>query len=880
MNFTPTPQQEDIFDDLQNGTGHTFVAARAGTGKCLGYGTPVLRFDGKVVPVEEVREGDLLMGPDSEPRYVLSTSQGRGPLYQVVPVKGDPWVCNDAHVLTLTGTNHSMGLIRDVSVATLIEETLPDRRIDRSWKLFRTGVEFPSKPLPVEPYLVGLWLGDGTRGESIITNCEPEIVDYCKEVASRYGYEVLFRWEEKNNTFNIRFRLGPRGEAGRNTPSLLRRFFKSCETNDGFKRVPDEYIVNDTSARMQLLAGLLDTDGYFTGGGYEWVTVSKPLCEQMLYLCRSLGLAAYNSIKPVNGKDYYRVSISGELSSIPVRVPRRQAPPRAQVKRVTCTGFDLEPIGEGPYYGFTLDRDGRFLLGDFTVTHNTSTIVHGLSYLPARERKDTLLVAFNREIKNVLLEKAPRDVEVSTLHAFGKRAIEGTLTARRVSLDDDKMRRIAVELSGDRETRLAIVKTASMAKNLLLKTDAEIEAALDELDFMPAPGTLRPGTPLKRMTKPKETFLQGKECWGEDPEEELAELINDPEASDTYVKGRRLELVSLVQQALKKAAEMQDVIDYDDMIWFPNIFDLVHSRYQRVFVDEYQDLNPAQSRIIFKTYSKQGGRACGLGDEFQSIYQWRGADAEVIAKFVKRTKAKVFPLTVSFRCAQRIAKLARKIVPDFEAAPGNPDGHVEEVDLAFFKQNVREGDFVLSRVNAPMASLCLELVKSGRKATIAGKDLGGRLLALVDKSKKDDLGDFTKWVLAYRDKTIQRHKEQDRDPAPIVDLISCLLFLANDVGSIGDLRWRISRLFSETEDNEKHAEDLVVFSSVHKAKGLERDRVWLLRDTFMKSRPARRDAATGEVLEWAEPSQEECNIYYVALTRAREELYMVRGLEK
>jgi len=75
-----------------------------GAGKCLGAGTPVLLYDGRTVPVEDVRPSEVLMGPDSTPRRVLTTTQGFGPLRRIVPVKGEPWVCNDVHVLTLVHT--------------------------------------------------------------------------------------------------------------------------------------------------------------------------------------------------------------------------------------------------------------------------------------------------------------------------------------------------------------------------------------------------------------------------------------------------------------------------------------------------------------------------------------------------------------------------------------------------------------------------------------------------------------------------------------------------------------------------------------------------------------------------------------------------------
>jgi hypothetical protein len=93
-----------VREHYRAGRKRVLLVMATGGGKCLGIGTPVLRYDGTIVPVESVVAGDLLMGPDSKPRTVLSTTRDRGPLYRIVPVKGDSWVCNDAHILTLVHT--------------------------------------------------------------------------------------------------------------------------------------------------------------------------------------------------------------------------------------------------------------------------------------------------------------------------------------------------------------------------------------------------------------------------------------------------------------------------------------------------------------------------------------------------------------------------------------------------------------------------------------------------------------------------------------------------------------------------------------------------------------------------------------------------------
>lgn len=112
---------------LRQGHRKIVVQAPTGMGKCLGYGTLILMFDGRAGPVQDVRPGDRLMGPDSLPRTVLSTHRGRGPRYRVVPTKGDPYIVNESHILSLqiTGNQrvcgHEPGSVVNISVRDYLD---------------------------------------------------------------------------------------------------------------------------------------------------------------------------------------------------------------------------------------------------------------------------------------------------------------------------------------------------------------------------------------------------------------------------------------------------------------------------------------------------------------------------------------------------------------------------------------------------------------------------------------------------------------------------------------------------------------------------------------------------------------------------------------
>jgi len=143
------------------------------------------------------------------------------------------------------------------------------------------------------------------------------------------------------------------------------------------KHIPQEYLANSRRNRLQLLAGLLDTDGYFHNGCFDFTNKSKQLACDTVRLARSLGFAATLSkcrkaSQHGTWGTYYRASISGDVSEIPCKLKRKQAPPRQQTKNVLHYGISVEPIGKGDYYGFEVDGDRLFLLGDYTVVHNTA----------------------------------------------------------------------------------------------------------------------------------------------------------------------------------------------------------------------------------------------------------------------------------------------------------------------------------------------------------------------------------------------------------------------------------------------------------------------------------------------------------------------------
>jgi len=380
----PRPYQIRALDAIDaafaRGIKRPVIAQATGLGKCLGKDTPVLMFDGTVKAVQDVQTGDVLMGPDSQPRNVLSTAQGRDNLYKVVPVKGDPYIVNEAHILSLKITNTKNGFVKKVSGylpgsivnISILDYLSQNKTFKHCAKGWRTGVEWPAQAVPIDPYFLGLWLGDGTSHNSNITTADSEIVDYLHEHAARIGHIVKKQiCKGRCPCYSTLRRKEYKGSLGDQLRSL---------GVSGNKHVPQIYKTNSREVRLALLAGLVDSDGYLHGqdqSGIEYVSLSQRLTSDVAFIARSLGFAA--SVKPRkktccnNGKAgvYWVAYISGDTSEIPSKIPRKRAIKRRQIKNHLVTGIKVEPIGEGEYYGFEIDGDRLFLLGDFTVTHNT-----------------------------------------------------------------------------------------------------------------------------------------------------------------------------------------------------------------------------------------------------------------------------------------------------------------------------------------------------------------------------------------------------------------------------------------------------------------------------------------------------------------------------
>jgi DNA helicase-2/ATP-dependent DNA helicase PcrA len=321
----------------------------------------------------------------------------------------------------------------------------------------------------------------------------------------------------------------------------------------------------------------------------------------------------------------------------------------------------------------------------------------------------------------------------------------------------------------------------------------------------------------------------------------------------------------------EKDSDIQE-IDYIDQLWLPCINGWQPQQYSWIVVDETQDLSAVQLELLSKSRRK-GGRMLFVGDPKQAINGFAGADAESFNKIVARTGADPLELSVCYRCPTAVLDLARAYCPEIEARPGAPVGIVRTLPCAEYVADAKEGDLVLCRRNAPLLSMCFELIGDGVPAQVQGKDIGAKLTTIIRKAARGrDFADFGLGLEAWRDHQVEaatiRIKDADR-LAERVELIddqeACVrvVWASSKATSAAEMCGAVEQLFADGRGS-------VTLSSIHKAKGLEAKRVAILRPELL----ARPDDQPGDGGRPQQPWQleQEKNLAYVAITRAMEEL--------
>lgn len=445
----------------------------------------------------------------------------------------------------------------------------------------------------------------------------------------------------------------------------------------------------------------------------------------------------------------------------------------------------------------------------------TTVLLELLKYIPSNS--NSLFLAFNNSIVDELRERNKRaDVQIMTIHSCGWRSILCRYGSK-VKMNPNK----------------SIAKTEKVIKELNISENKR------GYYFYIIPKIL--------------DLMRCNLC--ENNEKEIMDLILH------YDINVDKEDIKIAQKAFSYLITDKSQFDFMDMIYVPVTDVSVRlQKYDYVFCDESQDFSVCQQLFIKMSLSRKG-RLVTVGDRNQAIYGFAGADVESFNLLGTIPHTVKLPLSVCYRCDADIISLAKELVPQIEARDNAPAGIVNNNSVI---ADVKDGDMVLCRVTAPLVSLCMRYIAQGVKAYVKGRDIGKNLINLIKKTNKKkmtdvmeklnrELGRIIGKVVAKTHCTEQEARESEAYRS-YEDKLKVIEILSEGLDNAQDVMDRIDMIFSDDSKNG------ICLSTVHKSKGLESDRVFILcPDKFYLKACMR--------VSWM--AEQERNLVYVAYTRAK-----------
>lgn len=463
--------------------------------------------------------------------------------------------------------------------------------------------------------------------------------------------------------------------------------------------------------------------------------------------------------------------------------------------------------------------------------------------------------AFNKKIAEEIRTKVgnQRNIRVATFHSFGLAAWRGVASPSLQIDERAKTRMMHDACEVPWPMRSAVSQLVSMAK----QSAVGVTWAVDDT----------------------ERWRSIIDCY-----DILLRVEDDGRSADDVAD----DLIYIATRCIAWARSVgKDIIDFDDMLWLPLVEKCAIQQYDWVVVDEMQDTSEVR-RVFAGRMLRDGGRSLWAGDRFQSIYGWAGATPNAVDLIVNEFKCATLPLTVTFRCSKAATRLAQTWVPHITAHEDNEEGHVVHRPVAaLFSQGelsdfdtynltdgvtdpLAPGDAILCRNTKPLVSLAFSLIREGIACHVEGRDIGKSLDRLASKWKVDTVVALVTNLEAYRRRETDRLIAQDARYAieALNDRIDTLLVITEDCETVQQVRDKISRMFADTDGSDKPK--TVLLSTIHRVKGREYDRVFILGwNVYMPSKWARQD--------WE--IEQERNLRYVAVTRCRRDLILTGAFE-
>lgn len=474
---------------------------------------------------------------------------------------------------------------------------------------------------------------------------------------------------------------------------------------------------------------------------------------------------------------------------------------------------------------------GNLMISSVAGSGKSTTIVRAVGLIPAS--KKVLVLAFNKKIALAMKDRiAPHKAQ--TLNSLGHGAWMGYIRSNgldlnQLKLDDGKVNDLAKMVCGDSTYAIGqVTRLVRLAKSAGI-----------------APQTT---TPVRALIQDSDA------AW--------ADLIEHHDLDAPSRDGEDMPIgkwIELAQEVLRQSFALKLLIDYDDQIYMSVLLGAKVPVYDWVFVDESQDLSPLQHELVARAAGPRG-RVVAVGDDKQACYGFRGASSESMAIMKARFNMRSLPLHVSYRCPQLIVQQAQKFVPYIQPHASAPMGTVDTRGVHLQDSDVRPGDMVVSRFSAPLIQSRLAFLKRGIPAVVMGLDLGAGLRALIKRLKPRGLQDLCNRLDQWQTKETAKAEAKKGGEFKVLAILdkaeSLRMFLdaAKDLEHLDSL---ITASFSEDGAAK------VTLCTIHKAKGLESERVFIINM-----------GASGKAnQDWQR--QQEVNCCYIAVTRAKSHLAYV-----
>lgn len=498
----------------------------------------------------------------------------------------------------------------------------------------------------------------------------------------------------------------------------------------------------------------------------------------------------------------------------------------------------IRKIRSLPWSDYQLDIFKNVLYGRGNIiveagpgSAKTTVIVEATNRVMEKIRpRSVIVLSFNKHIAMEIGELLPPGVRSSTVHSVGYNACKRHLN--NPTVDTGKL-------------------------NLII--DEVLPNNRDEFDLAENPhADILQRNEDRRTIKSLITLIKG--TLDEVTQENIANLIakfsieaNQPAS---YYMHYINEIIDLCMRHTK-------TIDYDDMIWLPVMLGLPIPKYDFIFGDEGQDFNPCQMQFLSRMIGNNS-KVIIVGDRNQSIYGFRGADCEAMAKFQRLLDATPMPLYISYRCPRLVVNLAQELVPELKAAPNAIDGELLQMKAEDCYDKAKDdNDMFICRTNAPLLPAVFALIKRGKKAVMKGRDFGKNLISLIEMVGGHTLNAMLEKLEDWSKKELSKLHSMDANDATIqvhLDKIECIEFLAMQYENLLELKSGIRSIF----DDDKKG---ITCATAHRSKGLEANNVYILRPDLMPFPFVKQE---WEVLQ-------EKNIQFVAWTRAKKKLVFVEG---